>query len=92
MIETFQAVDPAAALAGVGPEGTNLLTLAESGAVLRRGTTFVRGEVRAGRLTTVRIGRTPYIERAELARYIAAHRETGERSARPGMTPRKKAG
>lgn len=68
-------------LIGLSP----LLTLPEAGRYLRKGVTFIRREVQAGELAASRIGRTPYIHRDELDRYIADHSETGDQARRPGM-------
>ncbi|MDO3055614.1 Uncharacterised protein [Mycobacteroides abscessus subsp. massiliense] len=65
-----------------------LLTYDEAGSVLRKSGRFVRNEVYAGRLSIKRIGRTPYVHRDELDRYIAAvDDESGADAQRPEMTP-----
>lgn len=64
-----------------------LFNYPEAGDYLRKSAGFVRAEVYAGRLTITRIGRTPYITKAELDRYITEQVETGEAAQRPGMTP-----
>lgn len=64
-----------------------LLTYAEAGKYLRKSARFVRGLVYAGALPIRRIGRSPYVHRADLDRYIAGHVETGDDARRPEMTP-----
>ncbi|MBV0917257.1 helix-turn-helix domain-containing protein [Mycobacteroides chelonae] len=64
-----------------------LLTYAESGRYLRKSARFVRDLVYAGDLEIRRIGRTPYVHRADLDNYIASVTEVGEAARRPGMTP-----
>ena len=65
-----------------------LLTYAEAGRYLRKGARYVRNEVYAGRLAIKRLGRTPYVHRAELDRYLAELAdETGAAAQRPEMTP-----
>ena len=78
MIQKLQEVDED--LMGLSP----LFTYPEAGRYLRKGTTFVRRQVQAGELTASRIGRTPYIHREELDRYIADHSEIGDAARRPG--------
>lgn len=75
----------------VGPELEGLsplLDLMEAGLYLRKSKSFVRQEVYAGKLPIRRIGRTPYIHRADLDAYLDAQMETGEAAQRPEMTPR----
>ena len=67
-------------LADISP----LLTYPEAGRYLRKGPTFIRRAVYAGELAASRIGRTPYIHRAELDRFIAARSEIGDAARRPG--------
>lgn len=65
-----------------------LLTYAEAGVYLRKGARYVRNEVYAGRLAIKRLGRTPYIHREELDRYLATQPdESGAAAQRPEMTP-----
>lgn len=65
-----------------------LLTYAEAGRYLRKGARYVRNEVYEGRLAIKRLGRTPYIHRDELDRYLAAYPdESGKSAQRPEMTP-----
>ena len=79
MIQKLQDADED--LVGLSP----LLTYPEAGRYLRKGTTFVRRQVHAGELTASRIGRTPYIHREELDRYIADHSEIGDAARRPSL-------
>lgn len=69
--------------AGLSP----LLTYAESGRYLRKSARFVRELVYDGELSIRRIGRTPYVHRADLDNYIGGRVETGESARRPEMTP-----
>lgn len=78
MIQKNQDVDED--LEGLSP----LLTYGESALYLRKGITFVREAVYDGELTICRIGKTPYITREELDRYIAERVETGSAARRPG--------
>lgn len=71
----------------MGAELSPLLTYAESGRYLRKSARFVRDLVYAGDLEIRRIGRTPYVHRADLDRYIASTTEIGESARRPKMTP-----
>ncbi|SLH96697.1 Uncharacterised protein [Mycobacteroides abscessus subsp. abscessus] len=64
-----------------------LLTYVESGRYLRKSARFVRDLVYAGDLEIKRIGRTPYVHRADLDAYIASTAEVGDAARRPGMTP-----
>ncbi|MBN7467085.1 helix-turn-helix domain-containing protein [Mycobacteroides abscessus subsp. massiliense] len=64
-----------------------LLTYVESGRYLRKSARFVRELVYSGELSIKRIGRTPYVHRADLDRYIASTTEIGESARRPEMTP-----
>ena len=68
-------------LGGISP----LLTYSEAGRYLRKSAGFIRGEVYAGELSVSRIGRTPYIAREELDRYIAKRIEVGDAARRPGL-------
>ena len=68
-------------LAGISP----LLTYSEAGWYLRKSAGFIRGEVYAGKLSVSRIGRTPYVAREELDRYIAERTEVGDLARRPGL-------
>jgi hypothetical protein len=67
-------------LADISP----LLNYDESGLYLRKSATWVREEVYAGRLVITRIGKTPYITKDELDRYIAERVESGDTARRPG--------
>ncbi|MCB1258458.1 MAG: helix-turn-helix domain-containing protein [Microthrixaceae bacterium] len=69
-----------------------LLTYTEAGAYLRKSGRFVRELVYAGELSIRRIGRTPYVHRADLDNYIARVTESGEDARRPEMTPAHKRG
>lgn len=64
-----------------------LLSYAEAGRYLRKSARFVRELVYSGELEIRRIGRTPYVHRDDLDRYIARVTETGDTARRPGMTP-----
>lgn len=64
-----------------------LLTYVESGRYLRKSARFVRELVYSGELAIRRIGRTPYVHRADLDRYIASTAESGDTARRPEMTP-----
>lgn len=64
-----------------------LLTFAEAGRRIRRSSAFIRREVHAERLTVTRVGRTPFISAAELARYLSTCQETGVAATRPGLAP-----
>lgn len=68
-------------LTGISP----LLTYSEAGWYLRKSAGFIRGEVYAGKLSVSRIGRTPYVAREELDRYIAERTEAGDAARRPGL-------
>ena len=68
-------------LAGISP----LLTYTEAGRYLRKSATFIRQAVYAGELSVSRIGRTPYVHRDELDRYIGARIEVGDQARRPGL-------
>ena len=61
-----------------------LFTYPEAGRYIRKGSTFIRRAVYAGELAVSRIGRTPYVHRDELDRYIADRIETGDAARRPG--------
>lgn len=67
-------------LTGISP----LLTYSEAASYLRKSAGFIRGEVYAGKLSVSRIGRTPYVAREELDRYIAERIEVGDTARRPG--------
>jgi excisionase family DNA binding protein len=67
-------------LAGLSP----LYNYDESARYLRKGVTFVREAVYNGELAICRIGKTPYITRDELDRYIAERIEVGDAARRPG--------
>ncbi len=71
-------------LTGISP----LLTYSEAGCYLRKSAGFIRGEVYAGKLSASRIGRTPYVAREELDRYIAERREVGDAARRPRLRRR----
>ncbi|MBN7314161.1 helix-turn-helix domain-containing protein [Mycobacteroides abscessus] len=64
-----------------------LLTYGEAGRYLRKSGRFVRELVYSGELSIRRIGRTPYVHRSDLDRYVAEQAETGESARRPEMTP-----
>ncbi|WJR35250.1 helix-turn-helix domain-containing protein [Mycobacteroides immunogenum] len=64
-----------------------LLTYAEAGRYLRKSARFVRDLVYAGELSIRRIGRTPYVHRADLDTYIGRTAESGDAARRPEMTP-----
>lgn len=64
-----------------------LLTYVESGRYLRKSARFVRELVYSGDLSIKRIGRTPYVHRADLDAYITSVTEVGESARRPEMTP-----
>lgn len=64
-----------------------LLTYTESGRYLRKSARFVRELVYSGELSIKRIGRTPYVHRADLDAYITNSTESGESARRPEMTP-----
>lgn len=64
-----------------------LLTYTEAGAYLRKSGRFVRELVYGGELSIRRIGRTPYVHRADLDAYLGRVSETGAAAQRPEMTP-----
>lgn len=64
-----------------------LLTYEEAGRYLRKSARFVRDLVYSGELEIRRIGRTPYVHRADLDAYISRMTETGDTARRPAMTP-----
>lgn len=68
-------------LTGLSP----LFNYAESGRYLRKSVTFVREAVYSGELAICRIGKTPYITREELDRYIAERIEIGDAARRPRL-------
>lgn len=68
-------------LTGISP----LLTYSEAASYLRKSAGFIRGEVYAGNLSVSRIGRTPYVAREELDRYIAERTEVGDAARRPKL-------
>lgn len=68
-------------LTGISP----LLTYSEAASYLRKSAGFIRGEVYAGKLSVRRIGRTPYVARDELDRYIAERTEVGDAARRPRL-------
>ena len=68
-------------LTGVSP----LLTYSEAASYLRKSAGFIRVEVHAGNLSVSRIGRTPYVARDELDRYIAERTEVGDAARRPKL-------
>jgi excisionase family DNA binding protein len=78
MIQKLQDADED--LVGLSP----LLTYPEAGRYIRKGATFVRRAVYAGELAVSRIGKTPYIHRDELDRFIAERSEVGDAARRPG--------
>ncbi len=61
-----------------------LLSYDEAGGYLRKSRSFIREAVYAGELPIRRIGRTPYVTREDLDRFIEANREVGEAARRPG--------
>ena len=75
------ALDDDPDLAGISP----LLTYTEAGRYLRKSAAFVRQAVYAGELSVSRIGRTPYVHRDELDRYIGERIEIGDKARRPGL-------
>lgn len=71
----------------IAGEVSPLLTYDEAGERLRKSGRFVRELVYAGELSIRRIGRTPYVHRADLDDYIERTTEIGEAAQRPEMTP-----
>lgn len=66
-------------------DSSPLLTYSEAASYLRKSAGFIRGEVYAGKLSVSRIGRTPYVAREELDRYIAERTEVGDAARRPKL-------
>jgi excisionase family DNA binding protein len=68
-------------------DSTDLLTMKETAAALRLGSSKTWTLIATGAVPSVRLGRRVLVLRSDLRRYIEAHREGGYEGAATGSTP-----